>query len=158
MKIIPLHTKAMDLLVLERWGGGDVSAEIAQILGVTRQRINRWRREPDFIAEYHRRLDLWRANFKDVPLAHRKERVIELQSLYNDLKNAERPNVNLKVKVLQAIRQEVGDDRMVVEHEHHHSGDVGVRVPPRAASYDEWLKQNEQMEQAVPVEAEVVNA
>ena len=155
MKIVPLHVKAIDLLVLERWGGGDVSLEIAEILGVTRQRINRWRRDPDFIAEYRQRLDQWRSNFRDVPLAHRKERVIELQALYEDLKNADRPNVSLKIKVLQAIRQEVGDDRVVVEHEHRHTGEVGVKIPPRAASYEEWLKQNELMEGRTSVDAEM---
>ena len=28
----------------------------------------------------------------------------------------------------------------------HHSGHIGVNAPPRAASYEEWVQQNELME------------
>jgi hypothetical protein len=50
----------------------------------------------------------------------------------------------MKIKVLQAIRQEVGDDKQVVEVQH--MGSVGISAPPRAASYEEWVKQNKVME------------
>ena len=46
-----------------------------------------------------------------------------------------------------AIRQEVGDDKQVIEH--HVSGAVGVNLPPRASSYEEWISQNTEMYKAV---------
>ena len=71
----------------------------------------------------------------------RKERVKALDGLYQRIPDV---RVALKIKVLQAIREEVGDDRPVLEG--HHSGHIGVNAPPRADSYKEWLKQNEVME------------
>ena len=50
------------------------------------------------------------------------------------------------MKVLKELREEVGDHRIQVEH----TVEVkGLNVPPRADSYDEWLKQNNKMDQAV---------
>ena len=54
--------------------------------------------------------------------------------------------VALKLKVLKELREEVGEHRIQVEH----TVEVkGLNVPPRAESYEEWLKQNNKMDQAV---------
>jgi len=55
----------------------------------------------------------------------------------------DKKQVQLKIKVLTAIRQEVGDDKQVVEVTH--TGEVGLRLPPRAETYEEWQAQNAQM-------------
>jgi len=50
--------------------------------------------------------------------------------------------VSLRMKVLEQIRVEVGDDRIQVEH----TVEVkGPNMPPRAETYEEWIKQNQQM-------------
>jgi hypothetical protein len=69
-----------------------------------------------------------------------KERVLCLSELFQDL---DKKQVQLKIKVLTAIRQEVGDDKQVVEVTH--TGEVGLRLPPRAETYEEWQAQNAQM-------------
>ena len=106
--------------------------------------VARWRKLDYFREEFDRQVKLYRANFDDVPLADRKERVKALQSIYEDLQERDKA---MKLKVLMAIRQEVGDDKQVVEH--HVSGAVGVNLPPRAESYSEWLEQNSSMYKAV---------
>jgi hypothetical protein len=87
-------------------------------------------------------------------LADRKERVKALDGIFQNLGDNQ---TGLRIKVLQAIRQEVGDDKQVVEVQH--SGSIGIQSPPRAESYEEWVKQNEVMESSrevcgLPVEAE----
>lgn len=134
------QNKAIALLLTERNGKKDTGALIAETLGVTRATVNRWRRSPEFQAEFKRQMDLWRRNFDDVPLADRKERVLCLSELFQDL---DKKQVQLKIKVLTAIRQEVGDDKQVVEVTH--TGEVGLRLPPRAETYEEWQAQNAQM-------------
>ena len=92
---------------------------------------------PDPASDTNSRKD----SFDDVQLADRKERVKALDGLYQRIPEV---RVVLKIKVLQAIREEVGDDRPVLEV--HHSGHIGVNAPPRAASYEEWVQQNELVE------------
>jgi hypothetical protein len=46
--------------------------------------------------------------------------------------------VALKLKVLAQIRVEVGQDEVVEQQPEP----VGVDVPPRAQTYEEWLRQN----------------
>ena len=61
----------------------------------------------------------------------------------------------MKIKILAAIRAEVGDDKIEVEVTHQ--GHVGVNLPPRADSYEEWAAQNEIMDKnRVVEEAEII--
>ena len=62
------------------------------------------------------------------------------------------PNIReaLKLRVVKAIREEVGDDRPI-QVEHHHQGVIGLNLPPRASTYEEWVEQNRQMSRAVSV-------
>ena len=46
--------------------------------------------------------------------------------------------VALKLKVLAQIRVEVGQDEVVQQQPEP----AGVDVPPRAQTYEEWLRQN----------------
>jgi len=135
-------------MVMDRWGKHDVGGLVSKALGVTRSTVNRWRRTEEFQAELKRQIELYRQNFDDVKLADRKERVLALSELYDAIDDKQ---VQLKIKVLTAIRQEVGDDKQVVEVQH--TGEVGLRLPPRADSYEEWQKQN----QLMMVEAEGVS-
>jgi|TARA_Y100000310_G_scaffold333866_1_gene412306 hypothetical protein len=136
--------EAIHYLVLDRHAKGDVTKKIAQLVKCQPVTITRWRKLDYFRAEFDRQVKLYRANFDDVPLADRKERVKALQSIYEDLQERDKA---MKLKVLMAIRQEVGDDKQVVEH--HVSGAVGVNLPPRADSYEEWISQNTEMYKAV---------
>lgn len=144
-----LQNKAIHLLVQERNGKKDVGALIAQALSVQRSTVNRWRRTEEFQDEFKRQMELFRKNFDDVPLADRKERVVCLAELFHEIPKSQ---VQLKIKLLTAIRQEVGDDKQVVEVTH--TGEVGLKLPPRATSYEEWQSQNRKM---LAVEAEVVD-
>ena len=73
-----------------------------------------------------------------------------MAGLYEKIPN---PRVALKLKVLKAIREEVGDDRPI-QVEHHHQGVIGLNLPPRASTYEEWVEQNRQMARAVSVPQE----
>jgi hypothetical protein len=52
--------------------------------------------------------------------------------------------VALKLKVLAQIRVEVGQDQPM----EHPAAPTGTDLPPRAQSYEQWLKQNQQAEKA----------
>jgi len=152
------HKQAIQLMILDRWNPREQSRKVANHLGVKRETVKGWRVDSDFIAEYKRQLDIYQKNFDDVQLADRKERVKELDKLYKRIPEA---RVQLKVKVLDAIAREVGDVRDTHIHKHMVE-QFGVNAPPAADSYEEWVKQNQQMEEmlqlqeAVPAEAEVI--
>ena len=154
MNLTDKHKRFIHLLILDRGLRRDSGNEIAKRAGVTRQTLTKWRADGAFKEEFDRQLKLYRANFDDVPLADRKERVKALDGIFQNLGDNQ---TGLRIKVLQAIRQEVGDDKQVVEVQH--SGSIGIQSPPRAESYEEWVKQNEVMESSrevcgLPVEAE----
>ena len=128
-------------LILDRWNPHRINMKIANHFGLSVNQVRHIRRKPHFQAEYTKQLAIYKGSFDDVQLADRKERVKALDGLYQRIPEA---RVALKVKVLQVIREEVGDDRPVLEV--HHSGHIGVNAPPRAASYEEWVQQNELME------------
>jgi hypothetical protein len=96
------------------------------------------RGKPAFKAEYQKQLSIYMGNFGDIQLADRKERVKALSGLYVKIPDV---RVALKLRVLNAIRLEVGDDRSI-QVEHHHQGAIGLNLPPRATSYKEWQRQN----------------
>ena len=58
-----------------------------------------------------------------------------MQELYEKIPDI---RVALKLKILAQIRAEVGQDEVV----HQQPEAVGVDVPPRAQTYEEWLRQN----------------
>ena len=136
--------KAVHYLVLDRHAKTDMTKKVAALVGCLPVTVARWRKLEYFRSEFDRQVRLYRANFDDVPLADRKERVKALQAIYEDLQDRDKA---MKLKVLMAIRQEVGDDKQVIEH--HISGAVGVNLPPRASSYEEWTQQNKDMYKAV---------
>ena len=128
-------------LILDRWNPHRINMKIANHFGLSVNQVRHIRRKPHFQAEYTKQLAIYKGEFDDICLADRKERVKALDGMFQRIPEA---RVALKVKVLQAIQEEVGDDRPVLEV--HHSGHIGVNVPPRAASYEEWVQQNELME------------
>ena len=141
MKLTSKHHKAIHWLILDRGLRRDSGLVIAKQMGVTRATLSNWRNDDNFKSEFQRQLKLYRANFDDICLADRKERVKALDGIFQVLGEKQ---VGMKIKVLQAIRQEVGDDKQVVEVQH--MGSVGISAPPRAASYEEWVNQNKVME------------
>ena len=128
-------------LILDRWNPHRINQKIANHFDLSVNQVRHIRRKPQFQAEYTKQLAIYQDSFDDVQLADRKERVKALDGLFQRIPDV---RVALKIKVLQAIREEVGDDRPVLEV--HHSGQIGVNAPPRADSYEEWLKQNDVME------------
>jgi hypothetical protein len=140
----PLTTQEHEIiqqLILDRWNPHRINQKIANHFGLSVNQVRHIRRKPQFQAEYVKQLAIYKDSFDDVCLADRKERVKALDGLFQRIPDV---RVALKIKVLQAIREEVGDDRPVLEV--HHSGQIGVNAPPRADSYEEWLKQNDVME------------
>ena len=135
--------QAIQMIIMDRWSdSGDTTGMIAQELGIARATINRWRKRKDFKEEYERQLESYRSHFDDIQLADRKERVKALERLYGSLSDKQ---VSQKMQILESIRREVGDDKIQHEHQHKHTIQ-GVNTPPRADSYEEWLKQNQQMQ------------
>ena len=141
MKLTSKHSKVIHWLILDRGLRRDSAAIIAKEMGITRATLATWRGDTVFKGEFDRQLKLYRANFDDITLADRKERVKALDGIFLELSDKQ---TAMKIKVLQAIRQEVGDDKQVVQIEH--SGSVGISTPPRANSYEEWVAQNKVMD------------
>tara|TARA_B100000809_G_scaffold147569_1_gene145060 strand:+ start:174 stop:566 length:393 start_codon:yes stop_codon:yes gene_type:complete len=76
-------------------------------------------------------------SFDEIQLADRKERVKAMQDSYDKIPDI---RVALKLKILAQIRAEVGQDQPI---QHVHAVHVGVNIPPRAETYEEWLDQNQ---------------
>ena len=143
MALSDLQQQAVQLIVLDRWNPSKANDKVARTLDVNKSTVFRWRKDAEFDKALKKEIERDRSNFDDVPLAFRKNRVLALEDLYNKIEDR---RVALKLKVLKEIREEVGDHRIQVEH----TVEVkGLNVPPRADNYDEWLKQNNKMDQAV---------
>ena len=143
MALSDLQQQAVQLIVLDRWNPSRANDKVAKTLDVDRGTIYRWRKDKEFDKALKKEIERDRSNFDEVPLAWRKNRVLALEELYHKIEDR---RVALKLKVLKELREEVGDHRIQVEH----TVEVkGLNVPPRADSYDEWLKQNSKMDKAV---------
>ena len=142
MALSELQEQAVQLVVLDRWNPKMANDKIAKTLGVDKSTVFRWRKDPEFDTALQTELERDRADFDEVPLAWRKNRVLALEELYQKIDDA---RVSLKLKVLKEIREEVGDHRIQVDHTVEIKG---VNLPPRAESYEEWLQQNDQMVEA----------
>ena len=142
MALSKLQEQAVQLVVLDRWNPKMANDKIAKTLGVDKSTVFRWRKDPEFDKALQTELERDRADFDEVPLAWRKNRVLALEELYQKIDDA---RVSLKLKVLKEIREEVGDHRIQVDHTVEIKG---VNLPPRAESYEEWLQQNDQMVEA----------
>ena len=126
----------IQMVVLDRWNPHRLTWKISNHFGLSENQVRHIRRKTAFQAELRRQQAIYRGEFDGVQLADRKERVLALQTLYERVPNM---RVSLKLKILNQIRHEVGDEPI------HHICEVpvpGVNIPPRATSYDEWLSQN----------------
>ena len=101
--------QAIHYLVMDRWTKGDLNAAVADNVGVLPVTITKWRKSSLFREEYDRQVKLYRANFDDVQLADRKERVKKLEDIYENLTDSQ---TAMKIKILSAVRAEVGDDKI----------------------------------------------
>ena len=143
MQIKDRHKEAIHMMILDRYSRQRQPAQIAEQVGVSRTAIQQWKNDEDFQREYQKQLRIYQQDFSEIRLADRKERVKVLSEMFEHIPV---PRVSLRLKVLEQIRQEVGDDKIQVEH----TVEVkGPNVPPRADSYEEWLKQNQQMQAVV---------
>ena len=143
MQIKDRHKEAIHMMILDRYSRQRQTAQIAEQVGVSRTAIQQWKNDEDFQREYQKQLRIYQQDFSEIRLADRKERVKVLSERFEHIPV---PRVSLRLKVLEQIRQEVGDDKIQVEH----TVEVkGPNVPPRADSYEEWLKQNQQMQAVV---------
>ena len=136
MALSELQQQAVQLVLLDRWNPKLANDKIAKTLGVDKTTVFRWRKNAEFKEALQKELERDRADFDEIPLAWRKNRVLSLEKLYHSIPEK---RVALKLRVLREIREEVGDHRIQVK---------GANLPPRADSYEEWLKQNEQMVEA----------
>ena len=98
-------------LILDRWNPHRINKKIANHHGLTINQVKYMRSKPAFKAEYDKQLAIYLDSFDDIQLADRKERVKAMAGLYEKIPN---PRVALKLKVLKAIREEVGDDWAVL--------------------------------------------
>jgi|TARA_R110002020_G_C15944389_1_gene744992 transcriptional regulator with XRE-family HTH domain len=143
MQIKDRHKEAIHMMILDRYSRQRQTAQIAEQVGVSRTAIQQWKNDEDFQREYQKQLRIYQQDFSEIRLADRKERVKVLSEMFEHIPV---PRVSLRMKVLEQIRQEVGDDKIQVEHTVEMKG---PNVPPRADSYEEWLKQNQQMQAVV---------
>ena len=133
--------QCITLMILWRYDPHKGMSELADTLGVARQTLYKWKAREYFKDEYEKQLRMYKENFEEIQLADRKERVKALSLLFEQVPVH---RTELKLKILKEIRTEVGDD--------HPLTPLGPNLPPRAASYDEWLSQNKQMVEAEAVE------
>ena len=144
MQIKDKHREAIQMMILDRYSRRRQTGQIAQQVGVSRSAITQWKNDEEFKAEYQKQLRIYQQYFSKIRLADRKERVQVLSDMFEHIPSQ---RVSLRMKVLEQIRIEVGDDRIQVEH----TVEVkGPNMPPRAETYAEWIKQNQQMLEAVP--------
>lgn len=155
MGLPPKARTLIQYLVMNRWETGGITEEIRAGIGITASQVTNWRKKEVFQDELRRQIELYRSNFDDIRMADRKERVLELERLYTAVPDQ---RVSLKVKLLQAIRQEVGDDKPSQLHLHKHEAAPiqGPNIPPRAQSYEEWIEQNEKAEAAAAAQAKAI--
>jgi hypothetical protein len=124
-------------VVLDRWNPDRLTLKISNHFDLTTNQVRNLRRKPAFQAEVSKQMAIYKGEFCGVQLADRKERLIALDQLYRKIPDV---RVSLRLKVLTAIRHEVGDDELNVpsiEPQPAH-----LNIPPRAESYEEWIKQN----------------
>ena len=121
--------------ILDRWNPHRLIWKIANHFDLSVNQIRHIKSKATFKAEYARQLAIYQGSFGDIRLADRKERVKAMQDLYDKIPDI---RVALKLKILAQIRVEVGQDEAVERQPEA----VGVDVPPRAQTYEEWLRQN----------------
>ena len=142
------HREAIQMMILDRYSRRRQTGQIAQQVGVTRSAVVQWKNDEDFKAEYQKQLRIYQQDFSDIRLADRRERVQVLSDMFEHIPSQ---RVSLRMKVLEQIRVEVGDDRITVEHTVEMKG---PNMPPRAETYEEWIAQNQQMLEAAPESVE----
>lgn len=142
MALSELQQQAVQLVLLDRWNPKLANDKIAKTLGVDKTTVFRWRKNAEFKEALQKELERDRADFDEIPLAWRKNRVLSLEKLYHSIPEK---RVALKLRVLREIREEVGDHRIQVDHTIEVKG---ANLPPRAKSYEEWVKQNDHMVEA----------
>jgi hypothetical protein len=121
--------------ILDRWNPHRLTWKIANHFDLSVNQIRHIKSKAKFKAEYAKQLAIYQGSFGDVRLADRKERVKAMQDLYDRVPDI---RVALKLKILAQIRAEVGQDEAVERQPEA----VGVDIPPRAQTYEEWLRQN----------------
>ena len=124
-------------VILDRWNPLRLNKKIASHFGLTINQVRHIRSKSAFQAEYSKQLAIYQLSFDEIQLADRKERVMAMQELYEKIPDI---RVALKLKILAQIRAEVGQDQPI---QHIHAVHVGVNIPPRAETYEEWLDQNQ---------------
>ena len=142
MALSELQQQAVQLVLLDRWNPKLANDKIAKTLGVDKTTVFRWRKNAEFKEALQKELERDRADFDEIPLAWRKNRVLSLEKLYHSIPEK---RVALKLRVLREIREEVGDHRIQVDHTIEVKG---ANLPPPAEPHEEWLKQNDHMVEA----------
>jgi hypothetical protein len=122
--------------ILDRWNPHRLTWKIANHFDLSENQVRHLKGKATFKAEYARQLAIYQGSYDDIRLADRKERVKAMQVLYDKLPHI---RTKLKLKVLAQIREEVGQDQPI---QHVHEVNVGVNIPPRSETYEEWIKQN----------------
>ncbi len=127
--------------ILDRWNPHRLTWKIANHFDLSENQIRHIKSKATFKAEYAKQLAIYQGSFSDIQLGDRKERVKAMDDLYHLIPDY---RVALKLKVLAQIRVEVGQDQPIESPPEP----IGTNLPPRAQSYEEWLKQNRQAEKA----------
>ena len=127
--------------ILDRWNPHRLTWKIANHFDLSVNQIRHIKSKATFKAEYAKQLAIYQGSFGDIRFGDRKERVQAMDDLYHLIPHY---RVALKLKVLAQIRVEVGQDQPMETPPEP----TGTDLPPRAQSYEEWLKQNQQAETA----------
>ena len=123
-------------IILDRWNPLRLNKKIASHFDLTINQVRHIKGKATFKLEYAKQLTIYQGSFDDIRLANRKERVKAMQDLYGKVPDI---RVALRLRILAQIREEVGQDQPI---QHVHEVHVGVNIPPRSETYEEWIKQN----------------
>jgi hypothetical protein len=119
--------KAIDLYTLDTYARKTKTHKsyIADQIGVKPDTVQKWfMRDEEFKKKLGEELSRIKDNFNDLPLALRRTRIMRLSELYETIEDK---RVDLKLKVLAHIREEVGDHKVQIQVEH--TGGVAVNIP-----------------------------
>jgi len=92
-----------------------------------------------FLSAWKEEADVRSGSVAHVPIAAKVSRLEQMQEL---LERVPDERVDLKLKILRLAREET-EDQQPAQHVHMHGH---INSPPPAADYEEWQRQNRQME------------
>ena len=102
----PTERQIAHQVLLDRWNPNRLAWKLANHHGLKPSAVERLLTRPDFQAEVAKQKAIYEGRYPDLAVADRHTRVADLSRL---LERIPAKRVRLKLKILDALRREVGD-------------------------------------------------